>query len=925
MSIRDWIVERRLSRREADLCRRVIQDRSRQSIEELLSFAASFSRPFPINKPDVRQAVLSLDPRELEVKLQDLLLSAVESYLFSNVRDSQGFEWLSWLRMKRSLNRRIDVMNPATSRALLAAQHGGKLTDIPKEDGDFLLESYMHAYGEILAQAEPEDQQEILPILLEYAAIAQVVGPDVSAANILRQWAGYRSARPRALVHMDDAEAGHAPVRGVGSPHAVSVTLYHDARRGSPVRISCAGTTGDETLTSQVFTSLFAAALACDSEPTFVTMVGSTLSLQPPERISVVSPTKNLLSAVIGPRGPVQPRPGTPTLGMSAGDAMSLVSDMFQRFEDSTGLVHVMRWQADDVGRLEQRIYELFKLDDSRSHVIRSSEQYSESANVVHIMPLLHRNPQGEILPIEIEIPYNLLGPEKVFNLLCNARQTYMQQLIAAGQRRKVMAEIAYQEQDEKVKDWAALDEEERNRICEQYPFVTVTHSYNFELGIVVPLSSPEQVPHREYENFYRPQMRDHAKEWAERFSALCQQLEELNSSGGKADILTFKLLIDSMIRRAPVLVAQSEFQEEYRKWIELSSTPVWAVIEDWAGRRGLSPRLLAADNIVFNASFGADQQKILIQPWVMIDLHDFVVRVDCRQGLMEVFPTGKTPTLTSLLIQDSSAAVEDLQNLYDRFCSWIVDTLQLPQQREAPEDSIRTGIIINPQVAALIQLERAKRFLLKGQASLAISTLDAVRNADLAPIYFWGAVANQFGFLEYHPATTDRIASSSQDRNRQLLNTSIGMIIEFLRQQSELAAEYFYTGVDGEEDYGLHTTVPIDDEAQRLLGQLQARDEEFVAGLLQERLDIPSLEETSLALSPDEIKRKKAATFALAALEALSLAEAMKDRAREIPFSGRLTSELRRDLETLIQQATSLTFHESSVITQLQELTKLF
>jgi hypothetical protein len=96
-------------------------------------------------------------------------------------------------------------------------------------------------------------------------------------------------------------------------------------------------------LNSQVFTSLFAAALACDGEPTFVLSGGSTLSWGAHGRREDLTPTRGLLSAVIGPAGPVAPHPNTPALGMEPEEAWELVKELFERFQDATGLVQVTR------------------------------------------------------------------------------------------------------------------------------------------------------------------------------------------------------------------------------------------------------------------------------------------------------------------------------------------------------------------------------------------------------------------------------------------------------------------------------------------------------------------------------------------------------------------------------------------------------
>jgi hypothetical protein len=920
MSVRGVIAGWRLTRREARLCRRLIKNMDHRSLKDLLVFEIEEDRPFPIHKSKVRTAIFSIYSWKIGGRPEDLLFSSVESYLFDNVQDSQKGEWQSWLRSCRMQARHIDVMNPGTSRALLDAQNLGKLSDIPKEDYDFLLGCYLHTYGGILEKTGPGDRQEALAVLLEYAAIAQLVGPDESSIRVLRRWAEHQESRPRALTTMSDEQAHYAPLRGVGSPHGVTLTIYDEPASTTPVRMSCAGTTGDTTLNSQVFTSLFAAALACDSEPTFITSGGSTLSLKSRDRGSASYPSQSILSVVIGPGGPVEPSSGTPSLGMNAEQAMWLASDMFQRFQDSTGLVQVMHWQTADAHQFEHRITRALKMGDGPPRVVKSDARHSEGASVVHVIPLLHRDAKGAVVPIEIELPYRLLGPERVFRMLSDARQTYMQRLIAEGRRRQLYAEDVHRKQDEKIREWASRTEASKREACRRIPTFTITGQFHFVLGISVPLDSPEQIARRDFEESMRPKIRDQAKEWAERFEDLCGRLEDLNKTGGKADILTFKLLVDSMIRQAPIAIAHRNFQSEYERWVKLSSIPVWAAIAEWAKSRRLSPETLAADNIVFNARLEGNRKSVLIQPWVVVDLHDSAVYVNCREGLMEVFPAGKTPTLADTLIPDPENGITDLRSLHDRFCSWAVDSIQLLNERERREDDVRSKILGDHMVGAVVQLRRAKRLLFKGDARQAIECIEAIRSADLAPIYFWGAVAHQYRFLGNYRYLGGIDGLRREERIERRVSVAIGTLIEFLKLESKFSVNQMLPAPAA----GRHS-VPVDGEAQEFLRQMQARDESFVQGLLRDKPKIWELERQSLHLSSDYEERVSAAISALSSLELLRLAEFMKQTAKALPVTGRWTSDLQRDVEMIIQQAESLTFRDSAVAAQIEDLAKLF
>lgn len=916
----------RLNRQESSLCRQFIKQKNNQALTDLLAFAIEHNRSFPIHNSKVRETLFNLSSWKVEGEYQSQIFLFVEEYLFDNVEQSQKNEWHTWLRASRTSAHHVDVMSPTISQALSYAHNSGKLDGLSSEDYDYLLGLYLQSYGEILDKTEPGDQQEMLPVLVEFATIAQILGPSEYSTRTLNNWARHRPLQPRALIGMSNEQVYYAPIRGVGSPHGVSVTIYQDAGSGTPIRISCAGSTGDATLNSQVFTSLFATALACDSEPTFVTSGGATLSLESRSRESVTRPTTNLLSAVIGPGGPVEPRSGAPTLGMSTEEAMTLVSDLFDRFQTSTGVVHVMRWQIEDAIQLENQITQALQVKDGSPFVIKSDDHYSEGAGVIHVIPLLHRNDKGTVEPIEIEIPYHLLGAEKVFNLLRKARQTYMEQLISNGQRRLELARRAYEEQDKQVKHWASLSEEQKEAICQRQPWVTITQSYDFELGLIIPLDPPEKVPRRDYEEYQRPQIRDHAREYAKRFAALCQKLEELNKPEGKADILTFKLLVDSMIRQAPLSIP-SRFQVEYRNWVEHSSFLVWAAIEGWARSRGFPPGTLAADNVLFNTTLKVTRRRksVVIQPWIMVDLHDFAIRIDRQKGVMEVFPSGKTPALADVFISDPENNIIDLSSLHKRFCLWVTNNLLL-DDREKQEDAIRSKIFNDSQIRAMITLAKAKQLLFKGDASQAQKIISTIRKFDLAPVYFWGAVAHQYQFLERNQTRFGLKLSqySQREKAQRLLNAAVATLIEFSKPPEDVRSK-------SADPYRLTRTatsrralVPVDKEAKRFLQQLQSRDASFIQGLLEQQ-PIFELEGKSLNWSEDDQKRFSAAVYALSSLEFLHLAETMKNTASGLPFEGVWTPNLKQDLKRVIEQTRSLTFRDSPITPQIEEMAKRF
>jgi hypothetical protein len=308
-----------------------------------------------------------------------------------------------------------------------------------------------------------------------------------------------------------------------------------------------------------------------------------------------------------------------------------------------------------------------------------------------------------------------------------------------------------------------------------------------------------------------------------------------------------------------------------------------------------------------------------------MVDLHDFAIRIDRRKGVMEVFPSGKTPALADVFISDPENSIIDLSSLHERFCWWVTNNLLL-DDREKQENAIRSKIFNDPQIGTMITLAKAKQLLFKGDASQAEKTISKIRKFDLAPVYFWGAVARQYQFLERNQTQFGlRLNQYSQrEKAQRLLNAAVGTLIEFSKppedEQSKSADPYRLA----RPATARRALVPVDGEAKRFLQQLQSRDASFIQGLLEQQ-PIFELEGKSLNWSEDDQKRFSAAVYALSSLEFLHLAETMKNAASGLPFEGTWTPDLKQNLERVIEQTRSLTFRDSPITSQIEEIARQF
>ncbi|MBZ5594746.1 MAG: hypothetical protein LAP39_21080 [Acidobacteriia bacterium] len=949
--IRELIARWRLKRREASLYRDFVKDRKIVALGQLLSFVAQHDRNLPVERDDFREALFGLDWKrccdELEAAHREIVFRAVDGYLFSLPPDASSGDWRSWIRMSRAAGRVLTVTEPAFAQGLLGAKRHGKLDDLPKEDSDYLLSCYLRAYGEILERSGVDDRQFALPILLEFAAIAQVLGPTEYSSTILQRWVKHAQQKPRALASFSDDQAYDAPIRGVGSPNGASVTMYQGGQFSTPVRIAYAGTTGDRTLNAQMFSSLFSTALACDNDQSFLTPVGGILHLDYDRSTVTSSERRTVLRATIGIDGPVEPRAGMPSLGMEPDEAFELVAELFQRFRDSTGLVSVMHWGVGDADTLDERVRKALSSGGESTRRLKSEPSHSEAGGVIHVMPLLHRNKDGEIEAIQIPVSYSALNPDLVLKLTRTARQSYMAQLIANGRRREAMAQNAYTQHDRFVKRWQALTEAQKETECKAAPWVTITQSYNFELGMITVVEPPERVSLQEYEERRRPDLRDSAKQYAEKFGALCATLDKLNQTGGIADTLSFRFLIDAAIRGDSLLIADSRFRSEYKMWVDHTSAPVWALLEDWAIRRQYPVELMAADNILFNSRLSDDGLTVWIQPHIMIDLHDFEIIIDGAAGTMYAFPGGRTTSLKERLIPDRKHGILDPSTLHRQFCGWVQTHLGISDARFKGDRNLRQKVMGEKRLAGLVLLQQGKRLLFKGELERSVEAFEKARKSDLAAVYFWGAVAHEYRFLRDYRQDLVGVGNLDESAKRdRLLNAALHILIESLKPaapklsmqdlEGQLRAAGLSDVLSSRGGKGrtalveqllassMTRALPLDNNAKVLLDQLRARDAAFVKGLIKDKPDIAALESASLNLTAAEEERLRAAMYAVSSLDFLSLAETMKTVARSMPFAGRPSSELRKELEEIVRRTRTLPLTDPPGAPQIEELTGL-
>ena len=351
----------------------------------------------------------------------------------------------------------------------------------------------------------------------------------------------------------------------------------------------------------------------------------------------------------------------------------------------------------------------------------------------------------------------------------------------------------------------------------------------------------------------------------------------------------------------------------------------------------------LAADNITFNARLDPKLDLVIIEPLVAVDLHDFVARVDCQTGLVEILPAGRTPTLAEALIPDDVRDVESLEALHGKFTSWVESKYRLSKahgELKAAEESIFSS----ERLRALLRLQQAKQQLFGGRADRAAATLDGIRWLDYTAIYFWGAVANQCK----HVAKSVRLDGvPEEERAERLLNHSVSTLIAYLRldpkhKDTSLEGTLSRLGVNIADSDALllsdymsklrwttaRENVPVEPRAAEYLRQLRAKDPRFVKKLTGPGEDVGSaiaeMEASSLKVRPEEEAKLRAASHAISSLELMALAEELSQTADGLPLAGEEIWKVQKTLREIVEKADSLSFTTPSCAAQIEELPQM-
>ncbi len=893
-----WLRDRVFGSPEDRLHRAFCQHADSESLAKLLRHALDRGIGLRLEDTAFREALGRAQAWPADPGLMDFLFVRLQQFLAADPTMPRLADWKTWIDLSRVLNRSLAIRSPRLAAGLVTALVGSpEGQPFSGEDRNLVVNAVaafaLQAVGDQPAAATVDICRAIglLGSLLHTSHNAE-------AAQAIEHWWAHVAARPRALDALPDEEAFDAAIRGVGSPNGVAMTTVYSGGSAAPARLLLAGRTPDPVINSWLDDALFAAALSCDAEPTILSTGGAVLSLAPPDGSLGSRGGEPLLSAVLTLGGMGEPTGKAPSLALTSEESLLLVSEVFHRIETSSGLIRATTWDSRDGQDLEDAVRGAFTGPDRQ--LVCSDPAVRTEGGALHAMPLLGWDRQRQVRDISIRIPYQALGVQRLFELLRAGRTLYVESLIRDAKHRESVARAAKEGHQLKIDEWKSGGEERQQAECKRRPEVPITHQYDFRLGRETRLPRIRRVPRRQYEEEIRPQIVRGAIEFERRFKELSEKLTALSKPGGRADILALKLLIDSAIRQARLPLTAEQFQTDYLRWSAIAGPTIWAHVAAWCSEHGYPLEDLAAANVIFNVRPDGKQSEIVLEPWVMVDLHNYAIEVDPAKGHMRVRSGSRSCSLRESTLASPALGIADTRDLYQKFTAWL-ERFPYPLAIAKGPDGLVPANVVTAEQRTPILFAFARSLLFAGKWEDARKLVLEIRSADEPAIYFLGALAFLAGtpFLRQRPEF--QIAVKTTD--------------EASRSQREciLACDLILSGRDAN---------LFPPECRRFLEQLVAREPAFLGRLLSNRSQAHPLS----ILQADEPSHPQVeyAKAAAASLELLHLAETTSAAALALSSFGSVSGAVQRTLIDLCDQSERLAFVQASATAGFDELREL-
>ncbi len=890
-----WLRNRIFGSPEDRLYRAFCRHADAESLGKLLRHTIDQRTELRLADTAVREALRRVETWPADIGLIEFLFVRLQQFLASDPLLPRPGDWKTWIDLSRLLNRDLAIRSPrlvaGLAKALATSSEGQPFSGVDRD----LVVSSLTAFALRVVKEQPAAMTVDACRAIGLLGSLLHSSPNAEAARAIEHWWARVAARPRALDALPDKEAFDAPIRGVGSPNGVAMTTVCSSERSAPVRILLAGRTPDPVINSWLDDALFAGALSCDAEPTILSTGGAVLSQAPPDGEEGSQVGEPLLSAVLNIGGMGEPTGKAPSLALTSEESLLLVSEVFVRIETSSGLIRATTWDVRDGQELEDAVRDAFAKPDRQ--FVRSDPGVRPEGGALHAMPLLERDHHQRVRGLSIRIPYRALGVQRIFKLLRAGRTLYVESLIRDTKHRESVARVAKEKHQQKIDEWNSRGEKWRQSECERQPEVPITHEYDFRLGRHKRLARIKRVPKREYEEKIRPRIVQGAAEFEQRFKELAEKLTAMSKPGGRADILALKLLVDSAIRQARLPLAAEEFQADYSRWSAVAGPTIWAHVAAWCAEHDYPLEDFAATHVIFNVRPDGKRSDIVLEPWVLIDLHNYEIEVDPAKGHMYVQPGSRCCSLKESILPSRPLDIADPRDLYEKFTSWL-DRFPYPLAiAKGDHGLVPKGIVIAEQRTPIL-FAFARSLLFAGKWESARELVLEIRGEDKPTIYFLGALAFLAGtpFLRQRPEFHTVAKITNRGSRHQ--------------QECVLACDLILSGRDAN---------LFPPECRRFLEQLVAREPAFLGRVLSNRsqahpLSILQTEEQS----HPQVEYAKAAA---ASLELLDLAETTSSTALGLNSTGSVSGAVRRTLVDLCDQAESLAFVQVPATAGFDEL----
>lgn len=296
--------------------------------------------------------------------------------------------------------------------------------------------------------------------------------------------------------------------------------------------------------------------------------------------------------------------------------------------------------------------------------VAKDPEKSPEMAELVTLLPYYHiaRRP----LPLRITLEPAILDIPSFHELLKGFTYQTVERIRLDAEVRLKTYEKHRASLTEEKKRWDEADERTRKILWDEY--VLLTEKFNFQAGITIRLSKPEQCPTAVYMRENVPSLIKKYEQWAERMRKIIEDIQEMKKRPDKPILrLAANRFLDAALRECDNFTGDKAIDICFKHWSE-QVTPFlrwrWRTILE---AKGIDPEMVFRRNTVFHTRFQIDDDynvvALDIQPFAMVSPTHSVVVFDAENPIITIQdPSDYAQTFTPNKNSNSDELWQDLQ-----------------------------------------------------------------------------------------------------------------------------------------------------------------------------------------------------------------------------------------------------------------------